>query len=130
MISIDCSELTADEQLALAEAVTEGLAGRGLALVKDESIVLDDLSGGTLGVSQVEAVVSRFVSRRKDAKDYSVERDGDRLVVRSPDPLARSRGRKMAELPDNVLKCPYCPFVTPYQELYNVHVRAHGFGVL
>ena len=128
MISVDCKELTADEQLALAGAITEGLQGKAIALVKDASVVLDATSTD-LDVSEVEAVVRRFISRRKDADQYSVDMEGDVLVIHSPDPLARGRARRMGDLPDNVLKCPFCPFVTPYQEAYNVHFRSHGFAV-
>ena len=130
MIEIDCSEMTLDDQLALASAVSDGLGGRAIAMVKDEKLVLDTMSNKVM-VGEVTSVVREFCSKRKDAKYYSVEADGDQIIVHTPDPLARSRGRKDTGqlLPDNLLKCPYCPFVTPYQELYDVHMRSHLFGV-
>ena len=128
-ISIDCHELTVDEQLALATAISDGLGGRAVALVKDSEVVLDALSGPDPDPSEVAAIVRRFISKRKDAQYYSLESEGDDLVVHSADPLVRGRGRKEAGLPDNLLKCPFCGFVTPYQELYNVHFRSHGFAV-
>jgi len=69
------------------------------------------------------------VSHRIDAGRYSIERDGDRIIVHSPDPVAAPRGRRQNELPPNLKKWPYCAFVTTYEELYTVHVRAHLFGV-
>lgn len=130
MVSIDCHELTFDEQLALAGAITEGLGGRAMALVKDEKIVLDNIAGETLAIHALESIVRRFVERRRDGSLYSIEIGEDEIIVHTPDPLARSWGRKDSGqvLPDNLLKCPFfgCGFVTPYQELYIVHVRAHA----
>ena len=128
MIEVDCSEMTLDEQLALASTLTEGLSGRAIALVKDSEIVFVPLT--RVGSGEVLAFVKSFVSKRKDAQHYSIEATNDEIVVHTPDPLARSRGRKDTGqlLPDNLLKCPFfgCGFVTPYQELYDIHVRSHG----
>jgi len=122
--------MTVDEQIALASAISDGLGGRAVALVKDAKIVLDTISG-TVSAGEILALVRSFVSKRNDAQHYSVELSGDEILVHTPDPLGRSRGRKDTGqlLPPNLLKCPFCSFVTPYQELYFVHVRAHGFGV-
>ena len=130
MLSIVCSELTVDEQIALASAVSDGLSGKGVALIKDDLIVLDTMSE-TVAPQEVAELARRFVSKRKDPGLYSVEADGDGIAVHSPAPLARARGRKDTGqlLPENLLKCPYCAFVTPFQELYDVHVRSHLFGV-
>ena len=128
MIKVDCKEMTVDEQIALASAISDGLGGRGMAVVKDTEIVIDTISG-KFSVSDVLALVNDFVSRRREARNYSVGSEGDEIIVHTPDPLARSRGRRDTGqlLPPNLLKCPFCNFVTPYQELYNVHVRSHGF---
>ena len=130
MISIDCSELTVDEQIALASAVSDGLSGKGVALIKDDQVVLDTMSND-VSPEVVAGLVRGFASKRRGAGPYSVETDGDDIAVHSPDPLARARGRKDTGqlLPENLLKCPYCAFVTPFQELYDVHVRSHLFGV-
>jgi hypothetical protein len=127
LIAIECREMDLDVQLALASAVSDGLNGRGMALVKDDKIVIDELS--KVSASDVALIVRAFVSKRSDPSHYSVEVDGDSIVVHTPDPLSRSRGRKDTGelLPPNVLKCPFCSFITPYQEMYNVHIRSHGF---
>jgi hypothetical protein len=129
LFTIDCHELTVDEQLALASALSEGLEGKALALVRDIDIVFDTLGAKGIDEVQVEAMVRRFVAKRKDGKYYSVEREGDSLVVRSADPLARSRGRKNPGLPANLLKCPACSYVTEYQEALTVHLRSHYAGL-
>ena len=130
LLEVDCSEMTLDDQLALASAISDGLGGRAVALVKDDKLALDTMSS-RVTVGEVAEVVRSFVSKRKDAKYYSVEADGDEVRVHTPDPLSRSRGRKDTGqlLPNNLLKCPYCAFVTPYQEMYDVHMRSHLFGV-
>jgi len=122
--------MTLDEQIALASAISDGLGGRGMALVKDNEIAIDTISG-QVSANDVLHLVKDFVSKRRDAQNYSVESVGDEIKVHTPDPLARSRGRRDTGqlLPPNLLKCPFCSFVSPYQELYNVHVRSHGFGV-
>lgn len=129
MIVIGCQEMTVDEQLALASAISDALGGGAVALVKDTKIVVDVLSDPAPHATDLEPIIQRFLSRRKDAQHYSLETDEDAFVIHSPDPLARSRGRKLAQLPENVLKCPYCAFVTPYQELYDVHFKSHLFGI-
>ena len=121
--------MTVDEQLALAAAISDGLVGRALALVKDTQIVVDPLSNPDPDPSDVAAIIRSFLSKRKEAEYYSLNADGERFVVRSADPLARARGRKEMSLPANVLKCPWCGFVTQYQEMYTVHVRAHAVGL-
>lgn len=127
LIEVDCSEMDLDEQIALASAISDGLQGRGVALVKDSKVVIDAVSRVT--AAEVTGIVRGFVAKRKDPRHYSVESDGDDIKVHTPDPLSRSRGRKDTGelLPPNLLKCPFCNFVTPYQELYDVHFRSHGF---
>jgi len=130
MIEVDCSEMALDEQLALASAISDGLPGRAVGLIKDTKIVLDTLSG-KVPLSDVKQVVAEFVSKRKEAQYYSVEtRGGGTIFVHCADPLARSRGRRDPGqmLPPNLLKCPFasCGFVTPYRELYDVHVKSHA----
>ncbi|MDG6982797.1 MAG: hypothetical protein JRM74_05010 [Nitrososphaerota archaeon] len=129
MIEIDCSEMDLDEQLALASFVSDGLGGRGVGIVKDAKIVVDEMS--KVSAEEVAGIVKAFVSKRKDSAHYSVAEAGSSITVHTPDPLARSRGRRDTGelLPENLLKCPFCPFVTPYEELYNIHLRSHGFGV-
>jgi hypothetical protein len=127
LVKVDCDEMSTDEQLALASAISDALSGRAIALVNNHTIELDVMSSPGPGTAEVERIVRGFVSKRKDARYYSLELDGDTIVVHTPDPVAGRRGQKPAGLPDNLKKCPFCGFVTPYDELYTVHVRAHGF---
>ena len=125
VVLIDCSELSADEKLALASQISDRLAGTAIALVKGEDIVLDQLSGEKPDPSVVKDTVIHFISRRKKAEDYSVEVIGERIIVHSADPIAAIRKKRQKRLPPNLQQCPFCGFVSPYEELYTVHLRAH-----
>jgi hypothetical protein len=125
---IECSELTMDEELELAGEISESLKGKGVALVNGGKIVIDSFGEELLDESAVESAVSRFVADRKEHEFYSAERVGNALVVHSADPVAAPLRRATEKLPPNLMKCPFCSFVTPYQELYTVHTRSHGFG--
>ena len=128
MIVINCSELSADEELALAGQISDEMSGSVLALVKGKDIVLDALSSEKPELWRVKAVVADFISRRKDGSNYSMDVSCDRIVVHSADPIPALRKARQNELPPNLRQCPYCAFVTEYEELYIVHVRAHGVG--
>ena len=129
MLKIDCSELSADEKLALASKISDALEGRALALVRLDGIVFDQLTEERLTVESLQPVVSDFISRRKDAQFYSIEVRGETIVVHSADPVAASRRKTENTLPPNLRQCPYCSFITQYEEEYTVHMRAHLFGV-
>ncbi len=152
---IDCRELTMDEELALASAISDSLNGKGIALVDREKIVFDSFGRGQLDERAIASVVLGFVSHRKGHEFYSVERVGDSLVVHSADPVAASRKRTTEKLPRNLLKlgdsllvnssdsaasqkrtreklppnlfrCSFCSFATPYEEEYVVHAGLHA----
>jgi hypothetical protein len=131
VISVSCAELTVDEQLALEVMLGDALGGRALVLNKGDEIVLDQLTDDRVTVGDVLPTVERFVSKRKDSQLYRVVAEGQKLVVSSADPVAAARSRKenrARTVPPNLKQCPFCGFVTPYEEMYIVHVRAHGFG--
>jgi hypothetical protein len=129
MITINCHGLTSDEQLALASAISDALSGNGVALARDKDIVIDTLKGPPPDPGNIESIIRKFVEKRPLAEHYSVEREGDFFLIHSPDPIAGAYGRRKSRLPDNVRQCPFCGFVTPYEELYTIHIRAHGFGI-
>ena len=128
MILVECSELSADEKLALASQISDRLEGVAVALVKGEDIVLDSLSERRLEPSTVKDAVTDFISRRKGAAHYAVEVLGERIVVRSADPVSAMRRKEQNQLPPNLKQCPCCGFVTQYEDLLMLHVRLHGGG--
>ena len=128
MILVDCSELSANEKLALASQLSDKLEGVAVALVKGEDIVLDSLSDERPEPSAVKDSVTDFISRRKDAAHYSVEAVGERVVVHSADPVSAMRKKRQNQLPPNLKQCPFCGFFTQYDDLLILHVRLHGGG--
>ena len=128
MILVDCSELSADEKLALASQISDTLEGLAVALVKDDTIVFDELTKKRLETSIVKDAISAFISRRKDAEHYSLEVLGERIIVHSHDPIAAMSKKTQNKLPPNLHQCLYCAFVTEYEEELQVHERTHLFG--
>ena len=126
MISVDCHELTNQEQLALASSISDSLSGRALALIDKDKIVLDVLKGPGPALDEVEAIVRRWTAGQQDSEYYGVEVQENTIIIKSPDPVAATHRRRVNPLPDNLKQCPFCAFVTPYDELYIVHVRSHG----
>jgi hypothetical protein len=125
MIKVDCSELTQDEQLALAASISDELQGRSLALVDGASIVIDRISGPKLDVAQLVHLVERFISRRKGANYYSVEKQEGKIVVHSPDPVAAKRTRTHYHVPPGAYQCPSCGLILPDEGRYQIHLRTH-----
>ena len=125
MIKVDCSELTQEEQLALAASISDELQGKSLALVKGSSIVIDRISGPKLDVAQLVCLVEKFVSKRKDANYYGVERQEDKVVVRSPDPIAAKRNRTHYRVPPGAYQYPACGLILPDEGKYQIHLRTH-----
>ena len=128
MTKVDCSELTQDEQLALAASISYALQGKSFALVNGNSIVIDRISGPELEAAQLMHLVEKFVSKRKDANHYSVERRGNLIVVRSPDPIATNRTRTRYRMPPGVCQCPTCGLILP-KGRYQLHLRSHDLGI-
>lgn len=126
---MDCSELSAEEKLSLASRISDKLEGTAIALIKGEDIVMDDLSNGGLDSVLVKDAVDDFVSSRKTVARYSVELAGETIIVHSANPASDAAKKSSGGLPPNLKQCPYCAFITPYEELYVVHARAHLFGV-
>jgi hypothetical protein len=125
MVRIDCSELTKDEQLALASAISDGLEGVGVALIKGNEIVVDQLTARKVEVRSVLPIVSGFVSKRTESLLYDLVVSGDVITLHSPDAMAARSRRNRSRLPPNVFQCPACGLILPSQEKYDDHMRMH-----
>jgi hypothetical protein len=125
MIKIDCSELTQDEQLALASTISEELQGRSLALVRGSDIVIDRLSGPDLDGPQLVQLVGRFIAKRTDPALYEIESEDDTIMVHGPDPIAAKRSRTVHKVPPGAFQCPACGLLLPDEGRYQTHVRTH-----
>lgn len=125
MIEVDCSELSQEEQLALAASISDELQGKSLALVKGSSIVIDPISGPKLDIAQLVHFVERFVSKRKNVNYYDVERQEDKVVVHSSDPIAANRNRTQYRVAPGAYQCPACGLILPDEGKYQIHLRTH-----
>ena len=94
--------------------------------MKKGELVLDVSDQATLGVDEVNRIVWGFISRRKDAKYYTLSVAGEVITVHPPVPVAKESRRNPELLPPNLMRCPYCGYVTQYEEEFVVHTRAHG----
>ncbi len=125
MIKVDCSELSGKTKLALAEAISEGLAGSGVALLDGDKIAIDALSGPDVGVDRIQSILTSYFSRMKDSSEYTVESDGKHIAVRSSVPVAPREKRVEDRLPPGLFQCPVCGFVSTSKDSYDDHLRMH-----
>ncbi len=123
MIGVDCSELTGDEMLAMASAISERLEGTGVAIVKDDKIMIDQMSKSKITTATVLSVIEAFVSRRKDPEHYSVEVSRNSIIVHSRGPLIGGEKKTIHRLPPGFLQCSLCGFLTKDQERLSLHIR-------
>lgn len=125
MIKVDCSELSGETKVAIAEAISEGLGGAGVALLDGDYVAIDTLSGPDIGADRVQSILRSYISRRKDASLYRVESDGKHLAVRSSLALSPKEKRVEDKLPPGLFQCPVCGFVTTSEGSYQDHLRIH-----
>lgn len=69
--------------------------------------------------------MEKFVSKRKDANYYDVERQEDKVVVHSPDPITADRSRTHYRVPPSAYQCPACGLILPDEGRYQIHLRTH-----
>ena len=125
MIKVDCSELSGETKLAMAEAISEGLNGTGVALLDGNYIAIDTLSGPDIGTDQVKSILRLYISGRKDASAYTVESDSKHIAVRYSMPVSTQEKRVENRLPPGLFQCPVCGFVTTSEDGYHDHLRIH-----
>ena len=125
MIKVDCSELSGEAKLALAEAISEGLGGAGVALLDGNDIAIDTLSGPDISLDRMLTVLKSSLSGMKDASAYRVESDGKHIAVRSSVLVSEKEKRVEDRLPPGLFQCPVCGFVTTSEDGYQNHLRMH-----
>jgi hypothetical protein len=124
LIEIDCREIP-DQVLALATYIGDRSDGVAVPLVKNDRIVFDEIVPGGLDLDATARSVGEFITENDLGCTLTVENEV--VVVHSP--ILRKRSKNMNTLPPGLLQCPYCSYVTQYQEELTVHTRAHLFGV-
>jgi hypothetical protein len=89
-----------------------------------DEIVFDELVEGAMDLRTTTRLVGDFLGEK--APDCRLESEGDAIIVRSPVPRVKTAPNE--SLPPGLLQCPFCAFVTLYEEEYTVHERAHLWG--
>jgi hypothetical protein len=125
MIKVDCTELSGETKLALAEAITKGLEGAGVALLDGKYIAIDTLSGPEIGADRVQSILRSYIAGRKDASAFTVESDNQHVVVRSSARVSTREKRVEDRLPPGLFQCPVCGYVTTSEDAYHDHLRIH-----
>ncbi len=125
MIKVDCSELSGETKLAMAEAISNGLNGMGVALLDGKYIAIDTLSGPDVGADLVQSILRSYIDGRKDASAYRIESDGKHIVVHSSVSMSPQEKRVEDRLPPGLFQCPVCGFVTTSEDGYHDHLRIH-----
>ena len=125
MIKVDCSELNGETKLAIAEAISSGLDGKGVALLDGDYVAIDTFSGPDIGADRVQSILRSYISGRKDASQYRVEGDGKHIVVHSSVVVPPKERRVEERLPPGLFQCPVCGFVTTSEDGYHDHLRLH-----
>jgi len=125
MIKVDCSELSGETKLAIAEAISNGLDGKGVALLDGNYVAIDTLSGPDVGADRVQFILKTYISGRKDASTYWVEGDSKHIVVHCSMVVPSKEKRVEERLPPGLFQCPVCGFVTTSEDSYHDHLRLH-----
>jgi hypothetical protein len=109
----------------MAEAISNGLGGAGVALLDGSKIAIDSLSASEIGAAQIQSLVKSYLSTRKDAAKYRVEGSGNLIVVHSSIQVSEKEKKTKEVLPPGLLQCPTCGYLATSQNQYEDHLRIH-----
>lgn len=117
MIIIRCAGIKG-LKVELAAYLSENMAV--VAAVKADSIAIDPLVD-TIGASEVSVHVNAFLAREDLAKNFAVRILGKEIVMDALSDVQYERKEHDTDL----LVCPHCGKISPYEEEMSVHIRAH-----
>jgi len=109
----------------MAEAISNGLDEKGVALLDGNNVAIDTLSGPDIGADRIQSILRSYISGRNDASAYRVEGDSMHVVVHSSVPVSAQKRRVEERLPPGLFQCPICGFVTTSEDGYHEHLRIH-----
>ena len=122
MIKVNCSELSGETKLAMAEAISKGLSGTGVALLDGDYVAIDTLSGPDISPERIRSILTSYISERKDASMYRGESDGKHIVVHSTRPASRQDKLVEDRLPPGLFQWEVCWFVMTSEDVYVVYI--------
>ncbi|MFQ5920577.1 MAG: hypothetical protein ACE5JV_01000 [Nitrososphaerales archaeon] len=121
MITIDCHDMR-ELKVELAAYISERT--KVVALMKSDEIVLDSLTDDVADVNDVSQHVTAFLAMKDLSKDFLVKVKGKKIIIVSISGRKVTRTDKDLEL----LECPHCGMLSPYEEEMSVHLKAHYIG--
>lgn len=109
-----------ENTINLAASMAEELASLEIIpIIKNNEIVLDDSSSsGSLSIEEALQHVRRSLDRSKTKYRYIYVKEKTIYVE------DLEGGERISEPP--LLFCPFCGYVTQYEEVYWIHVKSHG----
>ena len=121
MITIDCKDM---EDLLLEAAVYLADNIGAVPAIKTGCIALDPLTDSELNTNNVKTHLERFLTERGIIQHFIIKVGGEMIKI-----TAISE-RKIQEnnIQSPFLMCPYCGFVTSYEEELDVHMKADLSG--
>jgi len=109
--------------LALASLISDDLDGKGVAIVKDDKILVDQISKANISVASVLTMVEAFVAKRKDPTKYSFEVSRSGILIHSRNLREAGYKKGIRRLPPGFSQCSLCGFLTRDREVLTLHVR-------
>ena len=123
MITIDCKDL---EDLMLEAAVYLADNIEAVTAIKTACIALDPLTDSKLNTKNVKTHLEGFLTKRGILQDFIIKVDGEKIKVTA----ISERKIEDKNVQSPFLMCPHCGFVTPYEEVLDVHMKADlGGGI-
>jgi len=124
MVQVDCTQASGLE-VELASYFSERLKGV-LPLVKRRKVVFDETSSGRgLTTTEVVDVLKSFLAARSLSRDYEIALERDEITLRAQKPSPARKFKGGHRPPPNLHICPHCGYVTPYEDVYWIHVKTH-----
>ncbi len=120
MITIDCRDA---EHLKhdLAVFVSDWLGA--IPSMKIHEFMLSPIGSETLEMDRVVKAVKEFFASIGETANYGVLPKGDVILIKS----LTDRPPQKAKPADSMFACPHCGYVTPYEVLWQNHMKMHYF---
>ena len=108
-----------ENAVKLAAFLAEKLTPRKiLPIIKDSTIVFDEeFAEHPLEIKELQEYVKEGLSEMK-ISHKSIEVQNEKIII-------EDFSGKDKEVKGHLLVCPHCGFVTPYEEIYWIHVKIH-----
>ena len=121
MFTIDCRDA---EPLKhdLAVFVSDWVGA--IPSMKIHEFMLSPIDGESLELENIVKAVKEFFASIGETANYGVLPKGDVILIKSLHERPPEKAKKPAE---SMFACPHCGYVTPYEVLWQTHMKIHYF---